>query len=42
MRKLPAALTVAALLVTPLSGARAAPPAVDSPPMGWSSRTLGC
>ncbi|NUR88142.1 MAG: alpha-galactosidase [Nonomuraea sp.] len=42
MRKSAAALTVAALLVTPLSSAYAAPPAADAPPTGWSSRTLGC
>ncbi|WP_214324530.1 NPCBM/NEW2 domain-containing protein [Nonomuraea sediminis] len=42
MRKLLAALTVAVLLVMPLSSANAAPPPVDTPPMGWSSRALGC
>jgi alpha-galactosidase len=34
-----------AMLAVPTSGAAArtsAPPAVDAPPMGWSSRALGC
>ncbi|MEV0586165.1 NPCBM/NEW2 domain-containing protein [Nonomuraea sp. NPDC050310] len=45
MRKITAALSVAALLTMPLASADAttsAPPAIETPPMGWSSRTLGC
>lgn len=42
MRILAAALTTAALLVVPLSSANAAPAPIDAPPMGWSSRSLGC
>ncbi|MEU4329065.1 NPCBM/NEW2 domain-containing protein [Nonomuraea dietziae] len=47
MRTSAAALAAALLgvLALPLSGAQArtaAPPAVEAPPMGWNSRTLGC
>lgn len=41
MRIFAAAITTAALFTVPLSSSQAPPP-VDTPPMGWSSRSLGC